>query len=195
MTDLNDNNTAGRPSLGRVFLSRIKRIQKPPLELQLNFWIVFATGLFLDLWSKRAVFDWLKQQPSGYISVINGFFRLVAVENAGAAFGIAAGQRVLLTVISIIALAVLFFIIFFGNAKRRVVFIALGLFTAGVCGNLYDRVFNDGMVRDFIDIYYGKYHWPTFNVADSMLCIAVGLLLITGVFIEKSSQEHAQRHK
>ncbi|MCH7515671.1 MAG: signal peptidase II [Bacteroidetes bacterium] len=51
------------------------------------------------------------------------------------------------------------------------------------------------MVRDFIDIYYGKYHWPAFNVADSMLCIAVGLLLITGVFIEKSSQEHVQRHK
>ncbi len=195
MTELNDNNTAGRPSLGRFFLSRIKRIQKPSFELQLNFWIVFAAGLFLDLWSKRAVFDWLKQQPSGYISVIDGFFRLVAVENAGAAFGIASGQRILLTAISIIALAVLFFIIFFGNTKRRVVFIALGLFTAGVCGNLYDRVFNDGMVRDFIDIYYGKYHWPTFNVADSMLCVAVGLLLITGVFIEKSSQEHAQQHK
>jgi signal peptidase II len=59
------------------------------------------------------------------------------------------------------------------------VHVALGLFAAGVCGNLYDRIFNDGLVRDFIDVYYRQHHWPAFNVADSMLCIAVGLGIIS----------------
>ncbi len=73
--------------------------------------------------------------------------------------------------------------------------IALGLFTGGILGNLYDRIFNDGMVRDFIDVYIGNKHWPTFNVADGLLCIGVGLLIISTFVTEKSSQKHAQQHK
>ena len=52
--------------------------------------------------------------------------------------------------------------------------VALGLFAAGVSGNLWDRIFNGGQVRDFIDVvYWPGRHWHTFNVADAMLCIAV----------------------
>ena len=58
--------------------------------------------------------------------------------------------------------------------------VALGLFTAGITGNLYDRAFNDGLVRDFIDVVIPviDYPWPAFNIADSLLCIAIGLLII-----------------
>ena len=66
----------------------------------------------------------------------------------------------------------------FGNIRRRVMQVALGLFTAGILGNLYDRAFNDGKVRDFLDFFVGDHHWPAFNIADSMLCVAVGLLII-----------------
>jgi signal peptidase II len=56
--------------------------------------------------------------------------------------------------------------------------IAVSCINAGIIGNLYDRFFNEGRVRDFIDVYVGSYHWPTFNVADSLLCIGVGILLL-----------------
>ena len=101
--------------------------------------------------------------------------------NDGAAFGFFAGHPYKLIVVSVIALIfVLVFFLFFSGTGPRLFHIALGLFAAGVCGNLYDRIFNDGLVRDFIDItiWPGK-HWPAFNVADSMLCIAVGLWIIS----------------
>jgi signal peptidase II len=106
-------------------------------------------------------------------------------ENTGAAFGIASGQRYFLTAISVVALIVILGIFLFGGIKQRLIHIALGLFTAGVCGNLWDRIFNGGRVRDFIDVYYSQYHWPAFNVADSMLCIAVGLLIISSLRVSK----------
>ena len=73
---------------------------------------------------------------------------------------------------------------------------ALGLFAAGICGNLYDRIFNNGLVRDFIDVvYWSGRHWPAFNFADSMLCIGVGVVIISGLFTEKSARKHAQQRK
>jgi len=57
--------------------------------------------------------------------------------------------------------------------------VALAFFAAGVLGNLWDRLFYDGMVRDFIDLYYDRWHWPAFNVADALLCTAVALYLVS----------------
>ena len=98
-------------------------------------------------------------------------------------------------VVSVIALVIILVIFLLSGTEKKLIHIALGLFAAGVCGNLYDRIFYDGFVRDFIDIVYwpGK-HWPAFNVADSMLCIAVGLLVISAS-TGKSSRKHAQQHK
>ena len=64
---------------------------------------------------------------------------------------------------------------------------ALGLFMGGVAGNLYDRLFNDGMVRDFIDVYWRGWHWPAFNVADSMLCVAVGIFVVRSLLTARPS--------
>ena len=187
---------AARPSSSRAFLSRHDGIKMPGLRAHLIFWPLVVVGVALDLWSKSAVFDWLLQRQGGSGPIIDGFLQLVAVENAGAAFGIGSGQRYLLTAVSIIALIVILGIFLFSGTGKKLLYVALGLFAAGVCGNLYDRVFNDGRVRDFIDIVYwpGK-HWPAFNVADSMLCIGVGLLLISGLFTEKSYRKRAQQRK
>ena len=169
----------------------------PGLKAQLIFWPLMAVGMTLDLWSKKAVFQWLQQAEGNSISIIDGFLHLVEARNTGAAFGIAAGQRYFLTGISVIALVVIFWIFLFSGTERRLVHIALGLFASGVCGNLYDRIFNnDGAVRDFIDVVYwpGK-HWPAFNVADSLLCIGVGLMIFSAFFTGKSSPERVQQQK
>ncbi|MHC4543726.1 MAG: signal peptidase II [Planctomycetota bacterium] len=205
MTEFKKEESA-RPSSGRAFLSDTKKplrcisflqgFSVPPLKAQLIFWSLTVFGLALDLWTKKAVFEFLDHQPNNRYSIIDGFLQFVIALNDGVAFGLLSGRTYLLGAVSIVALAVIIAIFLFSGSERRVVHIALGLFAAGVCGNFYDRVFNEGMVRDFIDVvvWPGK-HWPAFNVADSLLCIGVGLMIISCVLTDKSPPEHAQQHK
>jgi signal peptidase II len=172
------------PDSGRVFLKHLPSVL-PDLWAHLVFWPLAVLGTALDLWSKKAVFDWLEHR--GSISIIDGFLRLVRALNDGAAFGLFSGYPYWLVVVSCIALVVIFACFLFGGVRQRLIHIALGLFVAGICGNLYDRIFNDGLVRDFIDIYYHQYHWPAFNVADSLLCIAVGSGIISCFWTPKRS--------
>ncbi|MFA6172062.1 MAG: signal peptidase II [Kiritimatiellales bacterium] len=114
-------------------------------------------------------------------SVIPGFFNLVYVRNEGAAWGMFGGQQALLVLLSIgvlIALAVYHRKLLNPTLDHR---IALGLMVGGICGNLIDRV-RVGWVTDFLDFYIGSYHWPSFNVADSAICIAVGIYLLSSLW-------------
>lgn len=166
------------------------RLQFPKKNVHLLYWPIVIVGIIADLWSKHAVFAWLSEKNgygSGY-SVIDGFFRLVMRENSGAAFSIAKGQTAILISVSVIALVVVLGLFFFGKIHGKVMHIGLALFTAGIIGNLYDRVFNNGYVRDFLDVYYKDHHWPAFNVADSMLCVAVGLLVIANIMSDFSER-------
>ena len=162
----------------------------------LIFWPIFIGGLFLDLWTKKAIFTWLVNVQGQGITIINGFLRLQMAQNPGAAFGIAGGHRLMLVSVSFIALIVILAVFLFSRKERKIVVTALALFAGGVAGNLYDRAFNGGFVRDFIDVVYwpGK-HWPAFNVADSMLCSAVGLLIISSLLSPKSCQKPAHPQK
>ena len=193
MTETKTEGRSARPNLGKAFLERLG-LALPDSKAHLTFWSLLVVGLALDLWTKRVVFDWLEHR--GSVSIINGFLQLVRVLNNGAAFGIMAGKPYLLATVSVVALIVIFAVFLFSRSRQRLVHIALGLFASGVCGNLYDRIFNGGLVRDFVDVVYwpGK-HWPAFNVADSLLCIGVGLLFISTFFTGKSSRRHAQQHK
>jgi signal peptidase II len=169
----------------------------PDLRGHLIFWPLMLGGLGLDLWTKQAAFEQIR--PGESIVVIDGFLQLVTALNNGAAFGMFAGKSYILMSISLIALLIIIVVFLFGQTHQKLAQIALGFFAAGVCGNLYDRVFNDGLVRDFIDAYITvsgrEYHWHTFNFADSFLCIGVGLLIISTFLTGRSSQKHVQQHK
>lgn len=146
-------------------------------------WILFVgialLGAAADLWTKKAIFSWLGSAGSNEtFSVIPGFFRIAPCLNDGAAFSILQGQRMMLAGVSIMALIVICVLFLTGRVQRRIFQIAAGCITAGIVGNLYDRLFNEGLVRDFLDFYIGSYRWPTFNIADSLLCIGVGLILL-----------------
>jgi signal peptidase II len=60
---------------------------------------------------------------------------------------------------------------------QRLTLFGLSLITAGALGNGIDRLWL-GQVIDFIDVYVRSYHWPSFNVADSAICVGVGCLLV-----------------
>jgi len=192
MTEIKTKTSSARPSPSRAFLKQMT-FSLPDAKSHLIFWPLMIGGLALDLWTKKAVFNWLG--PHETYPIIDGFLRLIIAVNNGAAFNLFAGKPFFLATISIIAIMGIFAVFLFSGGLHKTAHIALGLFAAGVCGNLYDRLFNNGSVRDFIDVYRENYHWPTFNVADSLLCIGVGLLIISTFFTEKPAQKHDQQHK
>jgi signal peptidase II len=158
----------------------------PDFKGHLLFWPIAVAGATLDLWSKKAVFDWLPTVPGEMYVIIDGFFQFILRENSGAAFSILRGQRPFLVGILVVAFFVLIGIFLLGRIHRRIMQLAMGCMLAGIIGNFYDRAFNNGLVRDFLDVYIKDYHWPTFNVADSMLCIGVGLLIIANLTAPKN---------
>jgi signal peptidase II len=166
----------------------IKTVQYPSKLDHLIFWPIIVVGVTADLWSKSAVFAWLKTPKDSY-PVIDGLFTMVHAVNYGAAWSIATGYRTLLLSVSIFAMFVVIGIFIYGNIRYKLMQVALALFTAGIIGNLYDRAFNGGGVRDFLDFYVGDHHWPAFNIADSMLCVAVGLLIIFNIKHSTDTEE------
>ncbi len=116
--------------------------------------------------------------PGEGVPVIPGFFNLVYVRNTGAAWGMLGGLTGWLVVFSILMLLVI--VIFrrsFLNDTLTHRF-AFGFMIGGIVGNLIDRVRLQYVV-DFLDFHAGVHHFPAFNVADSAICIGVGLYMIT----------------
>jgi signal peptidase II len=170
------------------------KAERPDRTAHGIFWSILLLGCLLDLWTKRTVFAWLG--VGGGTEILDGFLAFRTALNTGAAFGIAAGRQVFLVGVSLVALVVILSFFFWGGVKQRIVQMALGLFAAGVSGNLWDRLFNGGQVRDFIDVvYWPGRHWHTFNVADTMLCIAVVLLVAGTFFTDSSARRRAQPQK
>lgn len=114
------------------------------------------------------------------VTVIENFFNITYVRNKGAAFGILADNafRVpfFITVACIAAVGILWYLRKLGEGQKLHV-LALSLVFSGAVGNLIDRV-RFGEVIDFLDVHWFQHHWPAFNVADSAICVGVGLLLL-----------------
>lgn len=111
------------------------------------------------------------------VPVVPGFFHLTYVRNTGAAWGMFSGFSGWLTVFSILALIVI--VVFrrhwVGDSIRHR--LAFAFILSGVIGNLIDRL-RYGYVIDFFDFHFGRYGFPVFNVADSAICIGVGLFML-----------------
>jgi signal peptidase II len=131
---------------------------------------------------------WLIQQNIPYgdeLPIIPGFFSLVHVSNTGAAFSIFQGNNLFFVGLAVLALAVVIFLLARDRRQsdpaRRLLpmtKISFAFLVAGISGNLIDRLFK-GSVVDFLHFYFRQYAWPSFNVADSCICIAAGLLIIS----------------
>lgn len=113
------------------------------------------------------------------INVIDGLFNITYVLNPGGAFGFLANQSELIRgivflFVSFIALVVILY--FYLTTPNTFWMLSNGfaMIFGGALGNLLDRV-RIGKVVDFLDFYIGKYHWPSFNVADSAICVGVAI--------------------
>jgi signal peptidase II len=146
--------------------------------------------LFLDQLTKQAVRGHLVYGESR--PVIDGFFNLVYVRNDGAAWNILSGQGIVLVLISIAVLVLLFIYRRSFLQDKLSHSVLLGLMIGGIAGNLIDRI-RFGWVTDFLDFQFGAYHYPSFNIADSSICIAVGFYII-GNLISKHGSEGLEKN-
>ena len=150
-----------------------------PPEDRKTFLLALLTGflfLILDQLTKCWV---VKEIPfASKQAVIPGFFNLTYVTNTGAAWGILSGRYwLLLTISAAVFFAALWFLQDLTEGwKER--YYAVLLILSGILGNGIDRVFR-GAVVDFLQFYIGKYVWPSFNVADSCICIGVFIYIIS----------------
>lgn len=113
--------------------------------------------------------------PAG-IEVIRNFFNLVHVGNTGAAWSMLSGKSYFLALLALATLVAIFWWRRALGLQDRLTQVAFGLLCGGIVGNLVDRLVH-GHVIDFIDLHFGSYVYPTFNIADSGICIGVGLYL------------------
>ena len=140
-------------------------------------WLIcVAVLVFLDQLSKWLAVILLEGQPSFYL--IPGVLRFTYVENRGAAFGMLADNRWVFLVLSTLSIVCLLGFMIYSKPQSRLERAGLALVLAGGIGNMIDRVLL-GYVIDFIDFcaFPKLWNW-VFNVADSCICIGVGLLII-----------------
>lgn len=111
---------------------------------------------------------------------ITSFFNLVRVHNAGAAFSFLADaggwQRWFFTVLGTVAALVMVYLLRM-HAGQTLFCLALSLLLGGAVGNVVDRVLYSHVI-DFLDFYYGTWHFPAFNVADSAITMGACLLIL-----------------
>ena len=132
--------------------------------------------LVADQFSKSLIVKYCTPGPCR--EIIPNFLNWTYERNIHGAFGLFGSSKVLLIVMAVIVL-LLFWLSFRDAAQRSLtVRIAFGMIVGGAIGNIVDR-FHYGYVIDFIDFYR---IWPNiFNVADSCITIAVGLLIISSL--------------
>lgn len=124
--------------------------------------------------------------------VLDDFFHITHIRNAGVAFGLFAGsiseyKWIFFVLISSVAIVAI--LVFFNQTPddRKIAQNGLILILSGAIGNLIDRVLHREVI-DFLDFFYNDYHWPAFNVADS--CITIGVSLMILDLFQKESHAH-----
>jgi signal peptidase II len=156
--------------------SRWQRIQAYRL-----FWMLGLSVFGLDQLSKVWVAMTIPFDGANYhlhpVTVIDGFFYLIHVGNTGAAWSLFSGQTTLLALIALLTLVGIYYWRRALELNQAPVQLAFGLLCGGIIGNLLDRVLH-GHVIDFIDLHFGDYIYPTFNVADAGICVGVTIYLI-----------------
>lgn len=150
---------------------------KLPYALLVVLVVILVVGL--DQVTKRMALA--SFHPGEIRPVIDGLFNLTLSFNTGAAFGLWTGlasgwREAVLALTILMALTLVIFLLTRPYYQTLLAQTALAAILGGAVGNVIDR-FLYGAVVDFLDFYIGTSHWPAFNIADSAICVGVGLLL------------------
>ena len=166
--------------------------QMPSIKESGIRWLWLAVLVFIaDIAIKLVVMDNMGYGWQNRIEVLP-FFNLLYVHNYGAAFSFlsdAGGwQRWFFTGIALVVCGLLMFWMRKSSAADKLNNIAYALIIGGAIGNVFDRIVH-GFVVDYLDFFWGTYHWPAFNLADSAICIGAALIILDGFRSDKDKQK------
>ena len=151
---------------------------------RLFYFLISVAALLLDRVTKWQVQQRIELHDS--IPVIPGIFRLIHLENPGAAFGLFSETPTrlklgLLITLSLVALVPVSVLLWKSSRAFSSTSVGLALILGGAIGNLWDRLVHH-RVTDFLLFYYHHYEWPAFNFADSAIVVGAMLLVVDLVF-------------
>lgn len=173
----------------------------------LQFWLLATIGFVLDIGSKLWAQSYLTQELLDPANVRPFTVRLTLAYNYGASFGMlsgVSGGRWILTVLGVFAM----YFIYYMHKRPEIRFalyrVGLALVAGGAMGNLVDRIVF-GRVTDFIQMWLFRsvpitWPWPTYNIADVLLLVGVGCLVIFSLRPESrglwsSEKEQTERQR
>ena len=134
-------------------------------------WFVWVLDLATKLWAVSTLSD------RSNIKVIGEFLQLTLVRNPGAAFSVAEGATVFLTLVGFLVMAVIFY--YSTRITSKGWSVVLGLAMGGILGNLVDRIFREpGVFRGHVIDWLQIPNWPVFNIADSAIVAAAAISMI-----------------
>ena len=134
-------------------------------------WFVWVLDLATKLWAVNTLSD------RSNIKVIGDFFQLTLVRNPGAAFSVAEGATIFLTLFGFLVMGVIFY--YSTKITSRGWSVVLGLAMGGILGNLVDRIFREpGFLRGHVIDWLQIPNWPVFNIADTAIVAAAALSMI-----------------
>ncbi|MGE3511020.1 MAG: signal peptidase II [Vicinamibacterales bacterium] len=150
-----------------------------PVLRHVEIWIPLII-VVLDQVTKAMVRAWLPLHESA--TAIPGFMDFTHVRNTGAAFGFLdavhfPGKTAVLALVATVALIGIGMYSAALASHQLLARVGLALVSGGAAGNLIDRLFV-GSVVDFVDVYFGSWHFWTFNVADSAITVGVIIMLL-----------------
>lgn len=153
--------------------------------------LVAVVTLALDQLTKFAVLRFLDYAQERV--VVDGFFKFVHWGNTGAAWSMFHNSNALLTIIALLALLALFLTRHHFGLEHRLGQWALGLMFGGIVGNIIDRLIHHHVV-DFLYFHVqtrsgAEAGFPAFNIADSGICIGVGLMFLLSWQVEEKKPE------
>ena len=155
-----------------------------------KYWVLFILCVWIissDQWTKHRVQERLPFHQT--VEVVPGFFNLTHVRNPGGAFGIFGRERgglgsLLFVAFSLLAVGVLLVLLVKVKEGEKTYSLSYSLILSGAVGNLIDRI-RYGEVIDFLDFHLFSFHWPAFNIADSAICIGIGLMAFELLFQDR----------
>jgi len=164
---------------------------KTPTTPRYLVWMTLAAVVvFADQLSKLAIIKWIAL----YEKVpLNSFINLTHQRNTGAAFSFLADaggwQRWFFVVLaSVVSVVIAVWLWRIRNSGYRVLAAGLALVLGGAVGNLIDRIYL-GYVTDFIQVWFGSWAFPSFNIADAGISVGAALLIIDALFISGREPE------
>ena len=153
---------------------------------------ILAIAIFIiDQISKALISTYLNLNES--IVVIKDFFYLRYINNTGASWGILSNSRILLIILSLIAIVILIRYMY-NFKKNKLNLVGFGFLLGGILGNLADRLLY-GYVKDFLDIIIFNYDFPVFNIADIFIVLGVIILIISIIRGEDKNGSKSSRGK